>query len=153
MSAAAHDFDIDEFLVKPLFAHLATASADGPRESPVWFLWEGGELWLIGNHEDSFPKRLRADPRCAVGIVDLDLGKGTLRHVGIRGVASIEPLDEERLYRLLKRYLGADKTEWNAEFRSVVIDGLDLMVRIRPESIVARDQSYFSNVSPRRLTP
>ncbi len=147
------DFDIDTFLRKPLFAHLATASPDGPRESPVWFLWEGGELWLIGNTSDSFPKRLRDEPRCAVGIVDFDLPNGTLRHVGIRGVASIEALDEDRLHRLLKRYLGADKEAWNAEFRSVVIDGLDLMVRIRPLSMVARDQSYFSNASPRRLTP
>jgi hypothetical protein len=88
-----------------------------------------------------------------VGIVDFDLPMGTLRHVGIRGVASIEPLDPERLYRLLKRYLGADRAAWNPEFRAVVIEGLDLMVRIRPQSIVARDQSYFSNASPRRLTP
>ena len=146
-----NDFDVDDFLQKPLFAHLASGSAEGARESPVWFLWEGTELWLIGNTTDSFPKRLREDPRCAVGIVDFDLPKGTLRHVGIRGVASIEPLDPERLYRLVKRYLGADRAAWNPEFRAAVIDGLDLMVRIRPQSIVARDQSYFSNASPRRL--
>ncbi|WP_394828081.1 pyridoxamine 5'-phosphate oxidase family protein [Pendulispora albinea] len=147
------DFDIDEFLTKPLFAHLATASSAGPRESPVWFLWEEGALWLIGNHGDSFPKRLRNEPRCAVGIVDFDLAKGTLRHVGIRGIASIEPLDDQRLYRLLQRYLGADPADWNPSFRSLVIDHLDLMVRIRPESIVARDQSYFSNASPHRYVP
>jgi hypothetical protein len=148
-----NDFDVDDFLQKPLFAHLASGSAEGARESPVWFLWEGTELWLIGNTTDSFPKRLREDPRCAVGIVDFDLPKGMLRHVGIRGVASIEPLDPERLHRLLKRYLGADRAAWNPQFRAAVIDGLDLMVRIRPQSIVARDQSYFSNASPRRLTP
>jgi hypothetical protein len=58
-----HDFDVDEFLQKPLLAHLATASSDGPRESPVWFLWEAGALWLVGTSRDSFPKRLQAEPR------------------------------------------------------------------------------------------
>jgi hypothetical protein len=30
-------FDLETFLARPLIAHLATASADGPRESPAWF--------------------------------------------------------------------------------------------------------------------
>lgn len=48
--------DLDEFLARPLVAHLATASPDGPRESPVWFLWEQGSIWLVGTTRDSFPK-------------------------------------------------------------------------------------------------
>jgi hypothetical protein len=42
---------IEKILSRPLFAHLATASERGPRESPVWFLWEGGALWIIGNYK------------------------------------------------------------------------------------------------------
>ena len=141
----AHDFDIDTFLQQPLFAHLATASPDGPRESPVWFLWEARQLWLVGNNRDSFPKRIRAEPRCAVGIVEFDLARGRLRHVGIRGTGSVEPLDRARLYRFLSRYLGRDEGKWNERFRSRVIDGLELMVCIEPLSVVARDQSYFGN--------
>lgn len=30
-------FDLDNFLKKPLFAHLSTMSEEGPRDSPVWF--------------------------------------------------------------------------------------------------------------------
>jgi hypothetical protein len=139
------DFDIDEFLRRPLFAHLATASEDGPRESPVWFLWEEGAIWLIGNSRDSFPNRIRRDGRCAIGIVDFDLRRGFLQHVGLRGVAAAVPLDRGRLYRLLRRYLGDDEAAWNPWFRANVIDGLDLMVRFEPTSIVARDQSYFAS--------
>jgi nitroimidazol reductase NimA-like FMN-containing flavoprotein (pyridoxamine 5'-phosphate oxidase superfamily) len=145
------DFDIDAFLQKPLFAHLATVCESGPRESPVWFLWEKGALWLVGNNCDSFPKRIRAEPRCAVGMVEFDLARGLLRHVGIRGIGTIEPLDRPRLHRLLSRYLGADETTWNKRFREAVVDELDLMVRIDPTSIVARDQSYFSNASPKQV--
>src|SRR5215831_1175818 len=139
----ALDFDVNEFLRQPLFAHLATASPDGPRESPVWFLWEAGELWLVGNQRDSFPKRIRAEPRCAVGIVDFDSARGRLRHVGIRGIGSVEALDHGRLYRFLARYLGKDQAASNPRFRVRIIDSLELMVRIQPVSIVARDQSYF----------
>ena len=142
-----YDFDIDEFLAQPLIAHLASMSQDGARESPLWFLWDDASLWLVGNSHDSFPRRLRQDPRCAIGIVEFDLASGVLRHVGIRGVAEVLPLERQRLHRLLSRYLGGDETRWDAKLRQNVIDKLDLMIRVIPEAIVARDQSYFK---PRR---
>jgi nitroimidazol reductase NimA-like FMN-containing flavoprotein (pyridoxamine 5'-phosphate oxidase superfamily) len=142
------DFDIDCFLQKPLFAHLATMSDAGPRNSPVWFLWEAGALWIVGTSRDSFPKRIRREPRCAVGIVEFDLSRGLLRHVGIRGTGTVEQLDRGRLHRLLSRYLGADQAAWNPRFRATVIEGLDLMIRIAPASVVVRDQSYFASIQP-----
>ena len=37
VSAGNRDiFDLDEFLSRPLFAHLAHNTEQGPRESPVW---------------------------------------------------------------------------------------------------------------------
>lgn len=76
-------------LAKPLMAHLATASPDGgPRHSPVWFLWEDDAIWLVSSRGESLAARLRAEPRCAIGIVDFDCGKGILRHVGMRGAAA-----------------------------------------------------------------
>jgi hypothetical protein len=140
--------DIDQVLARPLMAHLATSSADGPRDSPVWFLWEDGAVWLIGNHRDSFPRRIERDGRCAIGVVDFDLTHGVLLHVGMRGVAEVVPLDPARLQGLLSRYLGTDPARWNADFRHRVIDKLDLMVRFVPSSIVARDQSYFAAPKP-----
>jgi hypothetical protein len=138
-------FNVDTFLQRPLFAHLATTSEDGPRDSPVWFLWEDGAIWLIGNHRDSSPKRIRRDPRCAIGIVDFNLEKGFLQHLGMRGRAEVVPMDKARLHRLLARHLGDDENCWNQWFKEHVIDGLDLMVRFEPESIVTRDQSYFAS--------
>jgi Pyridoxamine 5'-phosphate oxidase len=136
--------DVDQVLAKPLMAHLATGSPDGARHSPVWFLWEDGAVWLIGNHRDGFPRRIQQDGRCAIGVVDFDLLRGKLVHVGMRGAAEVVALDRPRLYRLLSRYLGSDRGEWNADFRRRVIDHLDLMVRFLPSSVVARDQSYFA---------
>jgi hypothetical protein len=41
-------FDLDEFLSRPLYGHLAHDSGHGPRDSPVWFHWDGQDLWMIG---------------------------------------------------------------------------------------------------------
>jgi hypothetical protein len=142
LERSGEPFDLDAFLARPLMAHLATASADGPRESPVWFLWEDGAVWLVGTSSDSFPKRVKDEPRCALGFVDFHLDRGLLLHVGMRGTATVEKLDEARLYRLLGRYLGEEK-DWNPAFVRSVIENLDLMVRFTPESVVMRDQSYF----------
>jgi len=54
-------FDLDEFLSRPLFAHLAHDSGQGPRDSPVWFHWDGQALWIIGGR--TFPENLRREPR------------------------------------------------------------------------------------------
>jgi hypothetical protein len=136
-------FDLETFLARPLIAHLATGSADGPRESPVWFLWEDGAVWLVGTSRDSFPRRIRDEPRCAIGFVEFVLERGLLLHVGMRGTATIERLDDARLMRLLSRYLGEEKERWNPVFIQTIVDELDLMVRFSPERVVMRDQSYF----------
>src|SRR3712207_558441 len=144
-------FDLDEegarrlladLLSRPLFAHLATASQDGPRESPVWFLWEEGALWIIGNYRtDSFPKRVEREPRCAVGVVDFDVGSGLVRHVGFRGSARLMPHDRARMVRLLGRYLGALE-DWDERFVEILDDEDYVFVRFEAETAVVRDQSY-----------
>src|SRR5262245_17368081 len=82
-------FDLNEFLSRPLYAHLAHNSADGPRESPVWFHRDGAAVWIIGG--TSFPTNLKRDPRCALGIVDWDSATGLSQHLGLRGRAEVLP--------------------------------------------------------------
>jgi hypothetical protein len=135
--------ELDEFLTRPLFAHLATLAADGPRDSPVWFLWEESCLWIIGSDRtDSFPSRLRRDGRCAVGIVDFDRSSGLVQHVGIRGHASVQQFDAERAQRLLARYLGEDHRRWDKRFLDTLGDPDNVFVRVVPDTVVARDVSY-----------
>ena len=87
-------FALDEFLSRPLYAHLAHNSDQGPRESPVWFHWDGRAIWIIGG--TTFPANLKRDPRCALGIVDWDPATGRSHHVGIRGRATVETVSLER---------------------------------------------------------
>jgi hypothetical protein len=133
---------LGEALSRPLFAHLATDSEDGPRESPVWFLWEGGALWIIGNRvTDTFPSRVAREPRCAVGVVDFDAATGRVLHVGFRGRARLEAHDAERMRRLLGRYMG-EEARWDSRFVEIPDDDDYIFVRFEPETAVVRDQSY-----------
>lgn len=131
-----------DILSRPLFAHLATASDEGPRESPVWFLWEEGALWVIGNYStDTFPKRIEREPRCAVGIVDFDAATGLVQHAGFRGRARLTPHDPARMERLLTRYMG-ERDAWDTRFVEILDDADYIFVRFEPETVVVRDQSY-----------
>jgi hypothetical protein len=134
---------LEDILSRPLFAHLATSSEHGPRESPVWFLWEAEALWIIGGYTiDSFPKRLEKEPRCAIGIVDFDSATGLVQHVGLRGRAHLELHDEDRMKRLLRRYLGENEPHWDPRFLAVLGDPEWVLICFKPETVVVRDQSY-----------
>jgi nitroimidazol reductase NimA-like FMN-containing flavoprotein (pyridoxamine 5'-phosphate oxidase superfamily) len=143
MKDAASRALLAEMMARPLFAHLATASEDGPRESPVWFLWEDETIWIIGNRRtDSFPLRIELEPRCAIGIVNFEMVTGTVQHVGMRGRARLEPHDAKRMVRLLSRYMGEQRERWDSRFVEILDDEDYVFVRFTPESVVVRDQSY-----------
>jgi hypothetical protein len=142
VSASDHQhFDLAEFLSRPLFAHLAHLSEHGPRESPVWFHWDGASIWIVGG--TSFPANLRRDPRCAIGIVDFDVATGRCQHVGMRGTAEVLPFDPAVARTIFRRYFGPDEADWDTRFDDVFDGSADLeLVRFIPETVVVRDQSY-----------
>lgn len=146
----AAGFLLDDILSRPLFAHLATASEQGPRESPVWFLWDDGALWIIGNYKtDTFPKRIEREPRCAIGIVDFDASTGLVQHAGFRGRARLMPHDPARMELLLSRYMG-ERKQWDSRFVEILDDTDYIFIRFEPEVAVVRDQSYELKKSERR---
>lgn len=133
-------FELETLLEKPLFAHLSTVSEEGPRESPVWFHWEDECLWAIGNPGNTFPLRIEAEPNCAVGIVDFDHLTVKVMHAGFRGKATVEPFDTALAERLLSKYLGDNKENWDERFQHQ--DDENVLIRFVPETVVVRDQSY-----------
>jgi len=141
-------FDLEEFLDRPLLAHVASLSEDGARNSLFWYLWEDGAVWILleeGFH--TIQNRIRADPRVAVGFADFDAAKGFLQHVSLRGEASIEPWDDRRASRLLHRYFCQlqDYRESEPRLKERVPGPRAMMLlKIRPESVYLREQSYGS---------
>lgn len=134
-------FDLDEFLSRPLFAHLAHDSGHGPRESPVWFHWDGTAIWILGG--ESFPANLKRDPRCAIGIVDWNPATGRCHHAGMRGRAEVLPFDVTIARTIFRRYFGPDESDWDTRFADLFADSAKVeMVRFTPDTVVVRDQSY-----------
>lgn len=141
-----HEFDPNDILHLPLIANLATTCEDGPRNAPVWFIWEERMLWMLGDARGSSVKRLHKDPRCAVEVVHYQNETGVLLHLGFRGHASIEPCCPDRFGRLLEKYLGNDRTQWNDWFIQTIAridDPQGRMIRLRPESTFTNNVSYF----------
>ncbi|MBM7837230.1 nitroimidazol reductase NimA-like FMN-containing flavoprotein (pyridoxamine 5'-phosphate oxidase superfamily) [Alkalihalobacillus xiaoxiensis] len=133
---------LNQVLSRPLFAHLSTVENGAPRDSPIWFLWEEDALWFIGNlHSDSFPTRVKNNPHCAVGIVDYDQTTGLVHHVGFRGQGQLLPPDSSRAKRLFTRYMGSEE-QWNQRFTAVLTNPDWIWIKMIPETVVIRDQSY-----------
>jgi len=102
----ATKFNPTDILNLPLMANLTTIADDGsPRNAPMWFIWENDAVWLLGSTDTSSVKRVERDPRCTVEIVHFDSDAGILLHLGLRGVASIDPMSPARFRRLLRKYL------------------------------------------------
>jgi hypothetical protein len=142
----ARPFDPEALLAMPLMANLATLSPDGPRNAPVWFLWEMNALWMLGSAEGRSVQRLEADPRCAVEIVHFDNAGGVLLHLGLRGVARVLPMDGALFRRLLCKYLGPDEAAWNPWFIAHVAaidDPSGRLIRLEPDSLFTNNVSYF----------
>lgn len=140
------DLDAESVLRQPLMANLATMAPDGPRNSPVWFLWEDDALWMLGSEQSSSVRRLSADSRCAVEIVEFDAEAGLLRHVGLRGTAEVLAMDTDLFRRLLAKYLGSDETGWNPWFIKEIAridDPEGRLIRLYPTSIFTNDASFF----------
>jgi hypothetical protein len=76
-------------------------------------------------------------------VVDWELATGRSHHVGVRGTAEILPFDAGMAKTIFRRYFGPDEEDWDHRFDDVFTGELGLaMVRITPETVVMRDQSY-----------
>ncbi|MEQ8484229.1 MAG: pyridoxamine 5'-phosphate oxidase family protein [Pseudomonadales bacterium] len=139
-------FDPQSVLSRPLIAILSTLAGDGaPRNAPVWYHWDAGALWMLSDDTASSARRIASDPRVSVEIVDYDNRQGVLRHLGLRGRATIEPMDPDLFRRLLTRYLGPEPG-WNRWFIDQVAridDPSGRLIRLAPDNIYTNDVSYF----------
>ena len=140
-------FDVDAFLAQPLIARVATA---GPTVRPVWYLWEDGSFWWITGAHSRIPRSLERDARVALVVDDCDIATGSVRQVSARGVGVVHPLDVDRAVRKLTRYLGPDRSRWDARFvEALHEDPSTRLVELRPSSIRTHDYSFRPSIACR----
>ena len=106
--------DVEEFLARPLTAHLAT---QGPHVRPVWFLWEDHAFWILTGPWSTVLRDVARDPRVALAVDTTDLATGETRQVVATGRAEILPWESRRGWRMLRRYLGDDEESWEDRFQ------------------------------------
>lgn len=148
-------FDPDVILARPLMVMIGTVAEAGPRIAPMWFLWEEGALWMPSDTSARSVARLSEDARVAAEIVEFDAAAGRLLHLGMRGVASVEPMGAARFRRLLSKYLGPDEAAWNPWFIDRIAridDPSGRFIRLLPDSIFTNNVSFFRS-GPEILPP
>jgi hypothetical protein len=87
MSAA----ELDAYLGGARTCRVASLGAEGPHVTPLWFVWEGGALWLYSLTRSQRWTDLTSDPRVAA-VVDDGEDYGELRGVELRG--TVVPVGE-----------------------------------------------------------
>jgi PPOX class probable F420-dependent enzyme len=98
--------ELDEFLLQPNPAVIATLRADGsPHTAATWYLWEDGRVVVNMDEGRKRLDYLRRDPRVSITVVGAE---EWYRHVTLLGrVASLEPDPElEVIDRLSTHYMG-----------------------------------------------
>ncbi len=97
---------IDEFLERPLIAHVTSLRADGsPHTVPVWYQYADGRFYLFTPSRSVKVRNLRRDPRLTISIASED---EPYRYVVADGTAELS--DERPLDRggaIASRYRGA----------------------------------------------
>jgi PPOX class probable F420-dependent enzyme len=133
---------LDAFLRAPHLARIATIRNDWPHVVPMWFDWDGEQLWMDTGAGFQKQKNLDANPHCAVTI---DINEGGLRFKGAILAGSAElitaPADLARqiAVRIYRKYLGDEGLA--APTPKAMVDGEHVIIRLRPDRIQTWDDT------------
>lgn len=131
---------MNRFLSRPLLARLATSDHDHPRVLPMWYWWDGIDLWMETSPTFANARVLRRNPHAAV-TVDESLGGFGLRAVVMRG--SVELVDAplhrvmDMVQRIYARYLSPE--EQASPTGQEMLGGGHLLLRFSPDRIISWD--------------
>jgi PPOX class probable F420-dependent enzyme len=133
--------EVDAFLATEHTCRVATTGADGrPHVAPLWFVWDGGALWLNSTVHSQRWTDLTRDPRIAV-VVDAGERYDQLRGVELAGTATpVGPVPREDTgpvaelagpeLLFARKYAGTD---------TFTPDGRHAWLRVDPEKITSWD--------------
>ena len=129
-----------ELLGQPVIARIGTCNPQTlqPHIVPVWFEWDGENLWISAFRSTRKAKDLLKNQRIAV-LIDNHSLEVTARAVLLEG--SVEVIDDpanvaEHATSIYKRYLGEDGV-LAAEPQSWIVDPENLIFKLCPEKVYA----------------
>jgi general stress protein 26 len=132
---------IESVLAEPVLARLATTNPKTmqPHVVPVWFMWEGGCVWISSFVSTRKIRELKHNPRGAVLIESKQEG-GKLTAVLLEGDVELvtEPRDTiaSIASRIYVRYLGVDGLQ-EPDPQSWLQDPENLLIKLTPTKIIS----------------
>lgn len=140
--------EVDDFLATERTCRVATVSADGrPHVAPLWFVWDGTDLWLNSIVRSQRWTDIVRNPRIAVA-VDAGVEFNELRGVELTG--TVAPIGDvprtttpnpelaaaEQLFA--RKYMGHD---------NFTPDGRHAWLRLTPEKVTSWDFRKLAGLS------
>jgi PPOX class probable F420-dependent enzyme len=122
---------MNEFLKGPHIARIGTIGLDGePHVTPVWYMWDGQSIYVVGRKRSSWIEHLRRNPRVAV-LID-EAGPPEFK-ISIDGIAQIMQSDWiETARRMSIKYFG-NKTGTN--YLEATLDQPRWLVKVTSKKI------------------
>ena len=131
---------LDAFLERPLLARLATSDNNRPRVIPVWYLWDGTDIWIETSATFPNARILRENPHAAVTI-DEAVGPFAFRAAVMRGEVEVidGPHDQvmDTVRAIYRRYLTESEIA-SAEGQSVLA-AHHILLRFHPRHVITWD--------------
>jgi nitroimidazol reductase NimA-like FMN-containing flavoprotein (pyridoxamine 5'-phosphate oxidase superfamily) len=128
------------FLERPLIARLATSDGERPRVLPMWFWWDGSDVWMETSPTFANYRVLQRNPQAALTIDEAVSGLA-MRAVVMRGRVEIieEPQDEvmATVRRIHDRYLSPDERASDAG--RAMQQGRHVLLRFIPDRTITWD--------------
>jgi len=132
--------EMDRFLARPLIARLATSDGDCPRVLPMWFWWDGTDVWMETSPTFANYRILQRNPNAAITIDEAVSGLA-MRAVIMRGrVEIVEAPGKEvmaTVQRIHERYLSPK--ERASEAGRAMLLGSHVLLRFIPERTLTWD--------------
>jgi general stress protein 26 len=132
---------IESVLAEPVLARLATTNPKTlqPHVVPVWFEWDGENVWISSFVSTRKIRELRINPRGAVLIESKQEG-GKLQAVLLEGTVELvtqpRQLVSEIAHRIYVRYLGLEGVK-SAEPQSWLKDPENLLIKLTPTRFIS----------------
>jgi len=130
----------DRFLAEERTCRVATVGPDGPHATPLWFVWDGGFLWLYSVVRSRRWADLQRDPRVGI-VIDAGVDYLELRGVEITGRAEVvgdvprtatpDPALAEIETRFARKYFAGTEQMFH--------DGRHAWLRVSPTKITSWD--------------
>lgn len=124
------------FLTRPLLARIATVDPQTmqPHVVPVWYLWDGKEIWVSGYRSSRKFRELELNKKCAIVIDDGDENhefSGVLLEGEAVLVTEPRSLVEDMSTKIYIRYLG-EQGVLEPEPQSWIHDAENVLFRMLP---------------------